>query len=207
MGDRRRCSMSMQMVQYQARIDIKDVELFNAEVELVNSYMQSEHHGESSHRGSVIGSSYMQRNREECHDQMMKDYFIECPRFPAHDFRRQFWIRREFFESILNAVANHDHYFVMRLDATGRHGLSPHQKLTSVFRMLANGCSVDSIDKYCRLAESTVIENLKRFCKAVEDIYGATYLCNPNREDLKMFLRKADKKRFPGMIRSLDCMH
>ncbi|XP_050133213.1 uncharacterized protein LOC126609311 [Malus sylvestris] len=173
MGDRIRRSMSMQMVQYQARIDIEDAELFNAEVELVNSFMQSEHHGESSHHGSVIGSSYMQRNREGCHDQMMKDYFIECPRFPAHDFWRQFWMRRKLFESILNAVANHDHYFAMRIDAT----------------------------------ESTVIENLKRFCKGIEGIYGATYLRNPNREDLKRFLRKADKKRFPDMIRSLDCMH
>ncbi|KAM2168340.1 hypothetical protein ACFX1Q_037795 [Malus domestica] len=57
--------------------------------------------------------------------------------------------------------------------------------------MLANGCYVDSIDEYCRLVESTVIENLKRFCKAIEGIYRATYLRNPNYEDLKRLLRKA----------------
>ena len=114
MGDRRRRSMAMQMAQYQARIEIEDAELFNAEVELVNSFMQSEHHGESSHRGSVTGRSYVQRDREECHDRMMKDYFIERPRFPAHDFRRRFRMRRELFESILNAVVNHDQYFARR---------------------------------------------------------------------------------------------
>ncbi|XP_070677902.1 uncharacterized protein [Malus domestica] len=107
--------------------------------------MQSEHHGESSHRGSVTGRSYEQRDREEFHDRMMKDYFIERPRFPAHDFRRRFRMRRELFESILNAVVNHDHYFAKRLDAISRHDLT---------------------DEYCRLAESTAIENLKRFCKA-----------------------------------------
>ncbi|XP_068340197.1 uncharacterized protein [Pyrus communis] len=171
MGDRRRRSMAMQIAQYQERMEIEDAELFNAEVELINSFMQSEHHGESSHRGSVTGCSYVQRDREECHDRMMKDYFIERPRFPAHDFQR--------------------------VDATGRQGLSPHQKLTSAFSMLANGCSADSTDEYCRLAESTVIENLKRFCKAIEGIYGATYLRNPNRADLKRLLRKAEKKRLP----------
>ncbi|XP_009365083.2 uncharacterized protein LOC103954955 [Pyrus x bretschneideri] len=151
--------MAMQMAQYQTRIEIEDVELFNAEVELINSFMQYEHHGESSHRGSVIG------------------------------------------------LVNHDHYFARRLDAAGRQGLSPHQKLTSGFRMLANRCSADSIDEYCRLVESTAIENLKCFYKAIEGIYGAIYLRNPNREDLKKLLRKADKRGFIGMIESLDCMH
>ncbi|XP_048422908.1 uncharacterized protein LOC108868298 [Pyrus x bretschneideri] len=102
----------------------------------------------STPRGSVTGRSYVQRDREECHDRMMKDYFIERSRFPAHDFRRRF-----------------------------------------------------------RMRKSTAIENLKLFCKAIEGIYGATYLRKPNREDLKRLLRKADKRGFPGMIGSLDCMH
>ena len=101
----------------------------------------------------------MQRDREECHDQMMKDYFIEHSRYSSHDFRIWFQIRKELFESILNAVVNHDHYFARRLDAASRQGLSPHQKLTSAFCMLANRCSTDSIDKYCRLAENAVYLN------------------------------------------------
>ncbi|XP_048431498.1 uncharacterized protein LOC108868739 [Pyrus x bretschneideri] len=155
----------------------------------------------------VTVRSYVQRDREECHDRMMKNYFIERPRFPTHDFRRQFRMRRELFESILNAVVNHDHYFARRLDAAGQQGLSPHQKLIYVFRKLANRCSADSTDEYCRLAESIAIENLKRFCKAIEGIYGATYLHKPNRKDLKRLLRKVDKRGFPGMIGSLNCMH
>ncbi|XP_050125715.1 uncharacterized protein LOC126602965 [Malus sylvestris] len=186
MGDRSRRSRAMEMAQYQARLDIEDLELINNEAELVNSFMQYEHHGESSHRGSVTGRSFVQRDREECHDQMMKDYFIERPRFPAHDFR----MKRELFEGILNAVVNHDHYFTKKIDVVGRQSLSPHQKLTSAFRMLANGCSADSTDEYCRLAESTAIENLKRFCQAIQAIYGATYLRKPTREDLKRLLRK-----------------
>ncbi|KAM1794605.1 hypothetical protein ACFX11_035065 [Malus domestica] len=114
---------------------------------------------------------------------------------------------RELFESILNAVVNHDHYFVRKIDVVSRQNLSPHKKLTSAFWMLTNGCSANSTDEYCRLAESTAIENLKHFCQVIQAIYGATYICKPNREDLKKLLRKADKRGFPVMIGSLNCMH
>ncbi|XP_068340376.1 uncharacterized protein [Pyrus communis] len=116
-------------------------------------------------------------------------------------------MRSELFESILNAVVHHDHYFARKIDVVGRQNLSHHQKLTSAFRMLANGYSADSTDEYCRLAESTTIENLKHFYKVIEAIYGATYLHKPNREDLKRLISKADKSGFPDMIRNLNCMN
>ncbi|XP_070675655.1 uncharacterized protein [Malus domestica] len=167
----------MQMGQYQASNATTDAEMNNEEAEFANSLMQYEHHAESSYRGSGTGSSFVQRDREKCHDRMMKDYFIKRPRYSSHDFLRQFRIRKKLFESILNAVVHQDHYFVRKIDIVGRQSLSPHQKLTSAFRMLANGCSANSIDEYCQLAESTATENLKHFCKAIEVIYGATYLC------------------------------
>ncbi|XP_048421204.1 uncharacterized protein LOC103965227 [Pyrus x bretschneideri] len=175
MGDRRRRIRAMQMAQYQTSLDIEDAEMINAEAELANSLMQYEHHAESSYRGSVTGRSFVQRDREECHDRMMKYYFIERSKFPAHDFRR-------------------------KIDVVGRQSLSPHQKLTFAFRMLTNGWPVDSIDEYCRLAKTTDIENLKRFYGAIQAIYGATYLRKPNREDLKRLMRKADKRGFLGMV-------
>ncbi|KAM1033577.1 hypothetical protein FF1_037055 [Malus domestica] len=159
MGDRRRLSRVIQMTQYQARLDIEDAEMINAEVELANSLMQYEHHAESSHRGSVT------------------------------------------------RLVNHDHYFARKIDVVGQKSLSPHQKLTSAFRMLANECFADSTDEYCRLAKSIAIENLKCFCQAIQAIDGAIYLRKPNREDLKRLPRKADKRGFPSIIGSLDCMH
>ncbi|XP_008357333.1 uncharacterized protein [Malus domestica] len=168
MGDRRRHSRAMQMAQYQARLDIEDAELINTETELVNLLMQYEHHSESRHHGFVTGRSFVQYDRKEYHDQMMKDYFIEHLRFATHDFLIQFQMRRKLFESILNAIVNHDHYFARKIDAVGRKSLSPYQKLTFAFRMLANRCFVDLTDEYCRLAESTTIENLKRFCQIVK---------------------------------------
>ncbi|XP_008361258.2 uncharacterized protein [Malus domestica] len=167
--------------------------MFNAEAELANSLRQYEHHVESSYHGSVTGHSFVQRDRKECHDRMMKYYFIERPRFHAHDFRRRFRMRRELFDSILNTFVNHDHYFARKIDVVGRQSLSHHQKLISAFQMLANRCSADLTDD--------AIENLNHFRQAIQAIYGATYLRKLNSEDLKRLLRKA------GKIGFLDCMH
>ena len=69
------------------------------------------------------------------------------------------------------------------------------------------GALQTQLDEYCRIAESTAIENLRRFCQAIQAICGATYLRKPNREDLRRLLCKADKRGFPSMIESHDCMH
>ncbi|KAM2615758.1 hypothetical protein TB2_030231 [Malus domestica] len=114
MGDRRRCSKAMQMTQYQARLDIEDAEMINAEAELANSLMQYEHHVESSHRGSVTGHSFVQHDREECHDRMMKDYFIERLRFPAHGSNKDINVlwSSPLFDDVVNGWAQKFRYKV-----------------------------------------------------------------------------------------------
>ncbi|KAK2641976.1 hypothetical protein Ddye_023739, partial [Dipteronia dyeriana] len=44
-----------------------------------------------------------------------------------------------------------------------------------VFRMLAYGCPVDTIDEYIKIRESTTIESLKRFCRAVVEEFTGQY--------------------------------
>ncbi|CAL8169834.1 unnamed protein product [Prunus armeniaca] len=56
--------------------------------------------------------------------------------------------------------------------------------------MLAYGYSENSIDEYWRLA-----------------VYGQWYLRSPNPADLYRFLHKASRRRFPGMLGSLDCKY
>ncbi|XP_068340253.1 uncharacterized protein [Pyrus communis] len=114
MGDRRRRSLTMQMAQYQVSLAIADAKMNHEEAEFVNSLMQYEHHVESRY---CHGRSFVQHDREECHDQMMKDYFIEHPRHPPHDFWKWYRMRRELFESILNAVVHHGYYFARKIDA------------------------------------------------------------------------------------------
>ncbi|POW21257.1 hypothetical protein PSHT_02586 [Puccinia striiformis] len=73
--------------------------------------------------------------------------------------------------------------------------------------MLAYGCSADFLDEYFRMAESTALESLKRFRRAVVNVFSEEYLCILNPEDILRLLKVAKKQGFPGMLGSLDCMH
>ena len=94
-------------------------------------------------------------------------------------FRRRFQMSRNLFLRIVEAVQLHDGYFVQRRDALGRIGLSAIQKITAAMRMLAYGVSTDATDEYVKIGESTTIKSLKRFCRAVIEVFGERYLRSP----------------------------
>ncbi|XP_073064188.1 uncharacterized protein [Primulina eburnea] len=109
--------------------------------------------------------------------------------------------------AFLESVQQHDNYFVQKVDALGRPGLSPYQKITAAMRILAYGMAADSTDEYIKIGESTAIESLKRFCRAVVEVFGDWYLRSPNAEDIERILLIGKQRGFPGMLGSLDCMH
>ncbi|CAN0885229.1 hypothetical protein LINGRAHAP2_LOCUS15061 [Linum grandiflorum] len=108
------------------------------------------------------------------------------------------------FNRIMTDVFEHDPYFKQCKDAVGRTSFSPQQKLTSSFRMLAYGCSADSVDEYCRMGETTTLECLRKFCTAIITIYVSQYLRAPTVEDLRRLLDHSTSRGFPGMIGSID---
>ncbi|XP_020271864.1 uncharacterized protein LOC109847032 [Asparagus officinalis] len=116
-------------------------------------------------------------------------------------------MHRSLFLRIVEAVRDHDNFFVQKMDGVGKLGLSTLQKVTSAFRMLAYGTSADSTDEYVRIGESTAIVCLKRFCRAIVEVYGDEYLRTPNVDDVARLLQKGEERGFPGMLGSLDCMH
>ena len=116
-------------------------------------------------------------------------------------------MQRSLFLRIVDAVREHNNYFVQKMDGVGKLGLSTLQKVTAVFRMLTYGTSADSTDEYVRIDESNVIECLKRFCRAIVEVYGDEYLRSPNADDVVRLLQKGEERGFPGMLGSLDCMH
>ncbi|XP_020263140.1 uncharacterized protein LOC109839119 [Asparagus officinalis] len=170
-----------------------------------------EHHsseGQSSRRrGSIPGHAVIQRNRAEGHERLFHDYFSESPVYPAKLFRRRFRMHRPLFLRILSAVETHDSYFVQKRDAAGKIGLSSLQKVTAAMRMLAYGVSADSVDDYVRIGESTAIESLGRFTKAIVTIFGDEYLRSPTDEDTARLLAIGKQRGFPRMLGSIDCMH
>ncbi|KAJ8772095.1 hypothetical protein K2173_027272 [Erythroxylum novogranatense] len=159
------------------------------------------------HKGSISGHRVIYRDRAAADQRLWDDYFAENPRYNAAMFRRRFRMSRNLFLRLVGAVEGHDVYFTQRRDGCGKLGLSSLQKVTAAFRMLAYGVSADSTDEYIKIGESTAIESTKRFCRAIVEVFGQIYLRAPNANDVARLLQINEKRGFPGMLGSLDCMH
>ena len=85
--------------------------------------------------------------------------------------------------------------------------MSSLQKITTAYRILAYGTPTDSMDEYIRIGESTTIESLRRFVKAVITMFSNHYLRSPNNIDITRLLQTGEQRDFPGMLGSIDCMH
>lgn len=114
---------------------------------------------------------------------------------------------RPLFLRIMNAVQDHDEYFVQKRNAANVLGLSCLQKVTAALRMLTYGVSADSTDEYICIGESTAIESMRRLVIAVVQIFEDEYLRAPNQKDTARLLAIGEERGFPGMLGSIDCMH
>jgi len=63
----------------------------------------------------------------------------------------------------MQAIEQHDNYFVQKRDRCGQLGLSCLQKVTAALMMISYGVPIDFMDQYIRIGESTALESLKRF--------------------------------------------
>jgi len=107
----------------------------------------------------------------------------------------------------MQAIEQHDNYFVQKRDRCGRLGLSCLQKVTAALMMISYGVPADFMDQYIRIGESTALESLKRFVIAVVEVFGGEYLRSPNEHDTARLLAIGERRGFPGMLGSIDCMH
>ena len=160
-----------------------------------------------SHRGSVLGRKFIQRDHGQGHQRLFQDYFAESPVYPLNVFQRRFRMNCSLFLHIKSNIEEEDENFVQKRNAAGVLGLSSIQKMTAALRMLAYGVAADFTDKYVRIGESTTIECLKKFIEAIVDIYSTKYLRSPNSNDIARLLRVGESRGFPGMLGSIDCMH
>jgi len=150
---------------------------------------------------------HINRPREEAHTRLVNDYFSDNPLYPPNIFRRRFRMSRPLFVRIVDALGQWSPYFTQRVDALNRQGLSPLQKCTAAIRQLATGSSVDALDEYLKIGETTAMECLKNFAKGVREVFGARYLRRPTVEDTERLLKLGERRGFPGMFGSIDCMH
>ncbi|XP_056852678.1 uncharacterized protein LOC130503949 [Raphanus sativus] len=129
--------------------------------------------------------AYIERHREQGHQDLWNDYFSENPTYPPEMFRRRFQMTKPLFLSIVDRLSNEVPYFRQRPNAHGRYGLSALQKCTAAIRMLAYGQSGDTYDEYLRLGESTALLCLEKFNEAIIQLFGDEYLRKPTPADLQ----------------------
>ena len=108
---------------------------------------------------------------------------------------------------IQSKVETYEPYFIQKRDNAQRLDLSSLQKITAALRMLTYGVATNFMNEYVWIGESTAIESLKKFVKAVVDIFSKEYLRSPNNEDIARLLVNGERCGFLGMLGSIDCMH
>nr|XP_024391393.1 uncharacterized protein LOC112289904 [Physcomitrium patens] len=161
---------------------------------------------EPDHEGSCPGRAVnTDRDFEEGYRRIFQDYFVDYPIYSSKLFRRRFRMRRELFLRIINGVKAQDPWFEQKIDALGKKGLYPLQKVVAAIRLLAYGCSCNIIGDYIQISESSASDCLQHFCAAIEAHFGPEYLRSPTEEDLKRILIGNAACGFLGMIGSIDC--
>ena len=160
------------------------------------------------HGGSRPGrSANVKRNIASGHDNIMRDYLGPRPIYGEGIFRRRFRMPRCLFLQIVDAIGAADPLMRQRVDATKKPDLTCLQKCTAAIRLLAYGMSADSLDEYVRIGESTALSYLRRFCHAINDIYGGEYFRSPRPDEVSHYLDINKKRGWPGLFGSIDCMH
>ena len=138
---------------------------------------------------------------------LFQDYFAEDSTYDDMDFWRHFRMNKEVFWKLLHGVREYDDYFVYKKDCCGVWGFTSLQKCTAALRMLAYGTPGDLKDELLRMGESTTIECMYKFCRAVVGKFKTDYLRGPNEAETQRILAQNEARGFPGMLGSIDCMH
>ena len=93
------------------------------------------------------------------------------------------------------------------MDALNGQGLTPLQKCTAAIHQLANGSAADHLDESLKIGETTSMEAMKNFVEGVIAVFGGRYLRRPTVQDAERLLKIGEKRGFPDMFGSIDCMH
>ena len=158
--------------------------------------------------GSCPGKApNLERHRVRFSHVLYNDFWGPTPVYKHFYFKKFIKIPIGLFNDIAEQISDFDSYFVQKQDAAGKLGLSTLQKVCSAVRLLTSGVSpIEHDDKY-RMAPSTGMECMKRFCEAIIAVYSEEALRYPTIDDLNKLLDEGDAARFPGCIGSIDCMH
>ncbi|GKA98016.1 probable serine/threonine-protein kinase PBL7 [Tanacetum coccineum] len=97
---------------------------------------------------------------------------------------------------------------VIRLILSHNIFISSHLKYIAAIRQMAYGSTPDAFDEYLQISEHTARDALFFFNMCIMELYMPKYLRKPTSEDVVKIQQKHNNVHsFPGMLRSIDCMH
>ena len=159
------------------------------------------------HGGSIVGKSCnKERDFDAAVTRMRKLYFGYATRPPVYneiDFARRFGVLRVVFNRVYSEL-EHRVNFIRKVDALGRCGVHPLQRIIGAFRILRYGVAYDAVDELVGVSESTMQKTVIDFCTDFVEVFGAEYLREPTEEDLKRILAVNESRGFPGCLGSID---
>ncbi|XP_010239138.2 uncharacterized protein LOC100834642 [Brachypodium distachyon] len=146
------------------------------------------------------------RQRMEGYCMPYADYFADDPLDNDVIFRRRFRMSWKLFLKIVDYLREYDDYFKLKRDAVGTLGLTSIQKCMVSLRLLAYGIPADTQDDYLRMAKSTAIECMYRFCRAIVAVFGEQYLRTPTAEDTARIMAQNAERGFPGSHNDINVL-
>nr|GEX98060.1 hypothetical protein [Tanacetum cinerariifolium] len=120
-------------------------------------------------------------------------------------------LRADYSDDHCNYTANplpqYFHFFISRLDCTGRMSISALMKCTTAIRQFAYGSTTDAFDEYLKMSEHTARDALFFFNMCIVELYMPKYLKKPTTEDVVNIQQKHNNVHgFSRMLGSIDCM-
>ncbi|XP_024314587.1 uncharacterized protein LOC112270744 [Brachypodium distachyon] len=134
------------------------------------------------------------------------DYFADDPLHDDVIFRRHFRMSRKLFLKITEYLGEYDDYIRLKRDVVDTLGFTSIQKCTVSLRLLAYGIPADTQDDYLRMEESTAIDCMYRFCRAIVAMFGDQYLRTPTAEDTARIMAQNAKRGFPGSHNDINVL-
>ncbi|WAR62722.1 hypothetical protein PtB15_15B309 [Puccinia triticina] len=115
-------------------------------------------------------------------------------------FCAQFKLSKRLFRRIHSDLIKHDLHFTQRKDALGNLGHSSYQKVLVAVRQLSHGIGKPEaiLDCYIRMAESTALESLLRFCTSLGELYGGRYLRSATAAEAERASVHNQRRGFPA---------
>jgi hypothetical protein len=124
------------------------------------------------------------RDRDGGNYRLYQDYIHPTkPVFMEAMFWRRYRISRDLFLIIVGSVRDYDPYWICKLDATGKLDFTSYQKCSAALCMLVYRVPGDILNQYLRIRDSTCLDAMCRFYRALIAVVGDRYLREPTFSD------------------------